>query len=190
MFVLLALPLLYSVIAHEVAHGVAALAFGDRTAQRAGRLTLNPLRHLDVLGTLMLFLAGFGWAKPVPVSYANLRPLRPGMFCVALAGCAVNIAIAGAAMAAQEHNLVHIESIPGVMLHILARVNLALAALNLLPIPPLDGSKVLMSVLPAGAVRGLAVLERYGLLILIALLLTGRLDPLITWMEGLILRFV
>src|SRR3989338_10403204 len=78
LFLLLAVPLLYSVIAHEVAHGVCAKFFGDDTAQRAGRLTLNPLPHVDPMGLLMLFLAGFGWARPVPVSYANLRPARAG----------------------------------------------------------------------------------------------------------------
>src|SRR3989338_8719663 len=102
LFLLAAVPLLYSVILHEVAHGVCARAFGDDTARRAGRLTLNPLPHLDPMGLLMLLFAGFGWARPVPVSYGQLRPLRQGIFCVALAGCATNIVIAILALAALQ----------------------------------------------------------------------------------------
>lgn len=190
LFLLLAVPLLYSVIAHEVAHGVAARLFGDRTAEQAGRLTLNPLRHLDPIGTLMLFVVGFGWARPVPVNYAKLHPTRLGVFCVALAGCATNILIAAAAITALRRGVVHVESTSGVVLNIVARINIALAALNLLPIPPLDGSKLLASVLPAGAQRGLMVLERYGFLILIVLLMSGWLDPMITLMERLIVSIL
>lgn len=190
LFLLLAVPLLYSVIAHEVAHGLAARLFGDRTAEQAGRLTLNPFRHLDPIGTLMLFVVGFGWARPVPVNYANLRPPRLGVFCVALAGCATNILIAAAAIAALRRGVVHVESTSGVVLNIVARINIALAALNLLPIPPLDGSKLLASVLPASAQRGLIVLERYGFLILIVLLMSGWLDPMITLMERLIVSIL
>jgi len=190
LFLLLAVPLLYSVIAHEVAHGLTARLFGDRTAEQAGRLTLNPFQHLDPIGTLMLFVVGFGWARPVPVHYANLRPVRLGVFCVALAGCATNILIAAAAIAALRRGAVDVESTSGVVLNIVARINIALAALNLLPIPPLDGSKLLASVLPAGAQRALAVLERYGFLILVLLLMSGWLDPMITLMERLITRFL
>ena len=186
LFLLLTVPLLYSVIAHEVAHGLCAGLFGDDTAKRHGRLTLNPLRHLDPIGTLMLFLAGFGWARPVPVNDANLRPARLGLFCVALAGCATNILIAAIAIFAQQSRLVGADSILTAVLAIVARINIALGAFNLIPIPPLDGSKILMSVLPKGAQRSFAGFGRYGFVILILLLFTGWLNPLIVLMERLI----
>ena len=190
LFLLLAVPLLYSVIAHEVAHGVCARAFGDETAKRAGRLTLNPLPHLDPVGLLMLFFVGFGWAKPVPVSYGNLRPLRPGIFCVALAGCATNILIAALALLALEANVVSHGSAAATVLLIVARINLILGAFNLIPIPPLDGSRILLSLLPPEGQRALLGLERYGFLILILLLASGLLDPAIQAMEHLILWLV
>ncbi|MDP3703456.1 MAG: site-2 protease family protein [Candidatus Omnitrophota bacterium] len=182
-FLLLAVLLLYSVIAHEVAHGWCARLFGDETAKRHGRLTLNPLSHLHPVGTLMLFLVGFGWAKPVPVNYANLTPTRLGRFCVALAGCATNILIATLAILVEQGNLARAHPIFSAILPIVARINIMLGAFNLIPIPPLDGSKILTSVLPNGAQRSLARLEPYGFVILILLLYTGWLDPLIALAE-------
>ena len=187
---LLMVPLVYSVIAHEVAHGWYALAFGDETAKRSGRLTLNPLAHIDPIGTLMLFLVGFGWAKPVPVNYAALRWTRLGSFCVALAGCATNVLIAVAAIAALQSGLVRADSIASVTLQVLARVNIMLGAFNLIPIPPLDVSKVLMSFLPEPARRSLDGLERYGFVLLVLLLSTGRLDPFIALMQRCIYGFI
>ena len=186
LFLLLVVPLLYSVIAHEVAHGWCALGFGDETAKRQGRLTLNPLAHLSPIGTLMLLLVGFGWARPVPVQYAALRPKHLGLFCVALAGCAANLLIAVLAIFILQAHLVSTESVLATVLSVVARVNIALAAFNLIPLPQIDGSKLLLSVLPDGAQRRLAGLERYGLLLLLLLLLTGWLDPLITLMQRLI----
>ena len=183
---LLVMPLVYSVILHEVAHGWCALAFGDETAKRYGRLTLNPLAHFDLLGTLMLFVVGFGWAKPVPVNYAALRWTRVGSFCVALAGCAMNVLIAVAAIAVLQSSLVRADSIASVTLQVLARVNIMLGAFNLIPIPPLDGSKVVMSFLPEPARRSLAGLERFGFLLVILLLYAGWLDPFIAFLERLI----
>ena len=185
-FLLLAVLLLYSVIAHEVAHGWCARLFGDETAKRAGRLTLNPLSHVHPVGTLMLFLVGFGWAKPVPVNYANLQPARLGRFCVALAGCATNILIATLAILAEQSSLARAHPIVPAILPIVARINIMLGAFNLIPIPPLDGSKILTSMLPDGAQRRLARLEPYGFVILILLLYTGWLDPLIALMEYVI----
>ena len=190
LFLLLAVPLLYSVIMHEVAHGVCAGAFGDETARRAGRLTLNPLPHLDPVGLLMLFFVGFGWAKPVPVSYGNLRPLRPGIFCVALAGCATNIVIATLALLALETNVVSQGSVAATVFLVVARINLILGAFNLIPIPPLDGSRILLSLLPPEGQRALLGFERYGFIILMLLLVSGVLDPAIRAMEQLILWLV
>jgi len=186
LFIILALVLLYSVIFHEVAHGWVARLFGDDTAWRYGRLTLNPASHLDPIGTLMLFLAGFGWAKPVPVDYYSLKNTRFGFFSVALAGCATNILIAIIALILLQFGVVNTNSVLSTILPIVVRINIILGAFNLIPIPPLDGSKILMSFLPEEAQENLARLEPYGFFILVFLLFTGLLNPLITLMQNLI----
>ena len=185
-FLMLAVPLVYSIIAHEVAHGAVAYLFGDDTAKRAGRLTLNPLAHLDPVGTLMLFFVGFGWAKPVPVNYSNLRNFRVGLVCVSLAGCLTNIIIATIALSIiSSMNLVTGHPATIVLL-VLARINIILGAFNLIPIPPLDGSKVLMGFLPGRLQIEFAKYERFGFPILILLLFTGLLDPVIIFIQKLI----
>ena len=186
LFVVLAFLLLYSVIFHEVAHGFVAHLFGDDTAKYYGRLTLNPLSHLDPIGTLMLFFVGFGWAKPVPVDYSRLSNNRFGLFCVALAGCATNILVAIIALILLQSGLVNINSPLAEMLTIVVRINIILCAFNLIPIPPLDGSKILMSFLPIDAQLALSRVEPYGFFILIFLLFTGMLNPVINFMQNLI----
>lgn len=186
LFIILAALLLYSVIAHEVAHGWVAHLFGDDTALRNGRLTLNPVSHLDPVGTLMLLLVGFGWAKPVPVNYYGLKRTRFGLFSVALAGCAANILIAIIALIVLQSGIINPNSILAVMLPTVVRINIILGAFNLIPIPPLDGSKVLMSFLPEGAQRSFARLEPYGFFILVILLFSGLLNPVIAFMQSLI----
>ncbi|MCX5713715.1 MAG: site-2 protease family protein [Candidatus Omnitrophica bacterium] len=185
-FIILASVLLYSVILHEVAHGWVALCFGDDTALRYGRLTLNPVSHLDPIGTLLLFFVGFGWARPVPVDYYSLRNGRFGLFSVALAGCATNIIIAATAMFLLQFEFVNSNPAFSGVLPIIARINIILGAFNLIPIPPLDGSKILMSFLPQEAQNSLASLEPYGFFILAFLLFTGLLDPVIVLMQRLI----
>ena len=190
LFIILAFLLLYSVIAHEVAHGWIAYLFGDTTALRYGRLTLNPLSHLDPIGTLMLFLVGFGWAKPVPVDYYSLKKSRFGLFSVALAGCAANILIAIIALILLQFGNIRANPVFSTILPIVVRINIILGAFNLIPIPPLDGSKILMSFLPQGAQEGLARLEPYGFFILVFLLFTGLLNPVITLMQNLIYSLI
>ncbi len=190
MFIALVVLLLYSVIAHEVAHGWVAYLFGDDTARRYGRLTLNPASHIDLVGTLMLFIVGFGWAKPVPVNYYNLKNSRFAIMSVALAGCATNILIAVIALLLLQFETISASTFYYSMLTIVARINIILGAFNLIPIPPLDGSKVLMSFLPQDAQQQLAKLEPYGFFILAIMLFTGLLNPVIGFMQNLIYGFI
>ncbi len=190
LFFILAFLLLYSVILHEIAHGWVARLFGDDTAWRYGRLTLNPASHLDLIGTLMLFLVGFGWARPVPVDYYSLKNTRFGLFSVALAGCATNILIAIIALFLLQFNFISANPVLSAILPIAVRINIILGSFNLIPIPPLDGSKILMSFLPEEAQRSLARIEPYGFFLLAFLLFTGLLDPLIAFMQSLIYGFI
>ena len=190
MFIALAVLLLYSVIAHEVAHGWVAYLFGDDTARRYGRLTLKPASHIDLIGTLMLFIVGFGWAKPVPVNYSRLKNYRYGFMSVALAGCATNILIAVIALFLLQFEKTNAYPVSSALLTIVARINIILGAFNLIPIPPLDGSKVLMSFLPQDAQQQLAKLEPYGFFLLAILLFTGYLSPVIDFMEHAIYGFI
>lgn len=189
-FLLLIIPLMYSIILHEVAHGLVALWFGDNTAKYSGRLTLNPISHIDPIGALMLFFVGFGWAKPVPVDYSNLRNGRWGLISVALAGCLANILIAAAAIFILQFQAVNSNTVFSGILLITARINIILAAFNLIPIPPLDGSRVLAEFLPLNAKYKLARIEPYGLLIVIVLLFTRLLYPVIDFIQGLIYGFI
>lgn len=172
--------LLFSVILHEVMHGVAALRFGDHTAQRAGRLTLNPIPHIDPVGTILLpaflLLSGspimFGWAKPVPVNPLNFSNLKRGELFVSAAGVGANFALA-VISAIFYHILNAFPQSPGLVLDLLrftVTINIVLGVFNLFPIPPLDGSKVLLSQLPYRLAKEYQKLEAYGFLILIIML--------------------
>ena len=169
-FLSIAVPLGFSVIAHEVAHGWVALLFGDDTAKQSGRLSLNPMLHLDLVGTIALFIVGFGWAKPVPVNYNKLGNSRLAIISVSLAGCVTNILIATVAIFLLHFQRFGANPSFAQVLLIVARINIILGAFNLIPIPPLDGSKVLMAFLPYEAQQNLARLEPYGFFILIFLI--------------------
>ncbi|HOG08498.1 MAG: site-2 protease family protein [Syntrophales bacterium] len=186
-FVLLAIPLLYSIIVHELAHGWVALRMGDPTAKNAGRLTLNPLSHLDPIGTIMLFIVGFGWARPVPVNLGYIRDYRRGLVLVSSAGIVANMIFAFLAVLLLKWLTPAPQSSVGIFLFYLAQINLILAAFNLIPIPPLDGSKILMGFLPERMQDALARLEPYGFFIIIGLLFVGALNPLIRFFRWLIL---
>ncbi|MBI2020012.1 site-2 protease family protein [Candidatus Daviesbacteria bacterium] len=170
--------LLFSVIVHEVMHGFVALKFGDRTAERAGRLTLNPLPHIDPIGTILLpallILSGspilFGWAKPVPVNPLNFTNLRRGELLVSAAGILANFSLAIAAALIYHFLNALPQTFPallGSLLRFTVLINLVLGIFNLFPIPPLDGSKVLLSQLPYKFAKEYQKLERYGILILL-----------------------
>jgi len=186
-FALIAIPLLFSVIIHEVAHGWVAYRMGDPTAKRLGRLTLNPLKHLDPIGTLMLFLAGFGWAKPVPVNFNNISDMRKGLIFVSSAGIVANILFAFFSMMFIRLFSTSFSGIAGILVYYVVEINITLAALNLIPIPPLDGSKILMGIVWERPPYLLTRLEPYGFFIIIGFLYLGILDPLIAlfrWMIG------
>ena len=203
--VLWAVPVVFAITLHEAAHGYAAKRFGDRTAELAGRITLNPLRHVDPVGTIlvpgMLLLMAqyggppfvFGWAKPVPVNFGNLRHPKRDMLWVAAAGPGVNLAMAvfwalvlKLSVTAGVLESVHLAA----MANIGIGVNLVLMALNLLPVPPLDGGRIAVSLLPMRASRAWARIEPYGLFIILGLLAFGLLDdvmgPLLRLAEWLL----
>ncbi len=186
-----AVPTILAIVFHEVMHGRVALRFGDQTAARAGRLTFNPIRHIDPIGTvalpallLFLHLPVFGYAKPVPVDFRHLNPRRFGMVAVAAAGPLTNFALAAAS--ALAFRFVSNVPLSGMAAYVFPRlleasvaVNVMLGVFNLLPLLPLDGGRVLAGVMPEALARGYARLERYGFLILFLLLYTDWFDAMI-----------
>lgn len=180
-----AIPVLFAITLHEVAHGWVARQFGDRTAEMLGRLTVNPIKHIDPLGTvivpaLALLTTGFlfGWAKPVPVATRNLRNPRRDMMLVAAAGPGANILMA--VFWAFFAKLVSVSGLEGMTLlffmtmgQIGVFINVILAVFNMLPIPPLDGGRVLSGLLPPRASTRLDSLEPYGLILVLAFIFFG-----------------
>jgi len=193
-FALAVTPFLFSVILHEVAHGWVAYRMGDSTAKWSGRLSLNPLKHLDPIGTLMLFLAGFGWAKPVPVNFNNLSDKRKGLIFVSSAGILTNILFAFVALLFVRLLSISSSATTFVLVYEVCRsvayINITLAALNLIPIPPLDGSKILMGILWERTPDFLFRLEPYGFFIIIGFLYLGILNPLIRFFGSIIMTLI
>lgn len=176
-----------AVVVHEVSHGWMACALGDRTALMAGRLTLNPFKHMDPVGTLALPLILllirspfiFGWARPVPVSAVNLRHPRQDMLWVGAAGPLANFALALAAALLLKVSGGSLPLVVAAGMKYLILINLVLGVFNLLPIPPLDGSRILAALLPPRFVGGMAALERWGVVLVILLLAAGGMDRII-----------
>lgn len=189
-FFMLAIPLLYSIIVHELAHGWVASLMGDPTARYMGRLTLNPLRHLDPIGTAMLFLFGFGWAKPVPVNLGLIRSTRLGLIWVSAAGIVANLLFAFLAVLLLRLLSPSPSGSTGLLLYYLAQINIMLPSFNLIPIPPLDGSKILMGFLPERLQHTLSRLEPFGFFIIIGLLYFGALNPVIHFFRWIIVNFI
>jgi Zn-dependent protease len=191
-FLMLAPAILFALTIHEYAHGWVADKLGDPTARYAGRLTLNPLSHLDPLGTMMLFLVHFGWAKPVPVDPGFFKNPKRDMMWVSLAGPAANI-LSALVLGWMIRLLVGIGVHVGIFLVILqygVMINIVLAVFNLIPIPPLDGSKILMGLLPPEQAFRFQQLERKGPLILLGILLLNHWIPILSMTIGSAVRFL
>ena len=194
---LIAPPILLALTFHEFAHAYVANLLGDDTAKQSGRLSLNPLRHLDPLGTIMIFLVHFGWAKPVPVNPYRLKNPKKDMLWISAAGPAANMILALAsgillrlivatAGEADRHSFM------GLLTYVVfmsLQINLALAIFNILPIAPLDGSKILSGLLPAGFEKMLYFMERYGPFILLGLIIFGSVTG-VSVFGGIIWPFV
>ncbi|WP_245803876.1 site-2 protease family protein [Geothermobacter hydrogeniphilus] len=189
-------PALFAITLHEVAHGFVAEKLGDPTARLLGRLTLNPFRHLDPIGTLALVLFGFGWARPVPVNFGNLRNPRQGMVLVALAGPAANLLIAVLSALllrvvflyggrfAGDMAFDHVLQPVALMIASSLFINVLLGIFNLFPLPPLDGGRVMVGLLPERYGMQLARLEPFGFVLVLVLIFytpiwSGFLGPLI-----------
>ena len=198
-FTISIIPVLLAITVHEAAHGYAAKHFGDKTAYFLGRITLNPIKHIDPIGTvvipgMLLLLSApflFGWAKPVPVNFSNLNNPKKDMMWVALAGPASNLVMAiiwaiilGLFKSSGASYTLFIIG----MAQVGIMINLVLMLLNLLPIPPLDGGRMAVSLLPSPWSYKLASIERYGMFILIFLIVSGLLSaillPLLRFFQG------
>jgi len=174
-----AVALLIAAPFHEFAHGYAADRLGDPTPRRAGRLTLNPLAHLDPLGTILLVLTGFGWAKPVPIDPGNFPDWRRGLITVAAAGPIANVVLAILFGLPFKLGLVAAGSPLARPLFVIVFINAVLAVFNLIPVPPLDGSKIMIGLLPGQLGIAYARLQAYGVMILIGLIYFRITDLLV-----------
>ncbi len=177
-FIVVALALIYSIVSHELGHGIVAYWVGDDTAKRQGRLSLNPLKHIDILGLISMFLFKFGWAKPVPINPNKFRHKRVGLFLVSIAGIVVNILSAFIAMVVwiilinRGFDNKYIIK----FLNLIIIYGISLASFNLMPIPPLDGSKIVLSFLPKKFSDWMLKVERFGFVIIIAVIMLDLLD--------------
>ena len=184
--------LLTAMTIHEYAHARVAVAMGDFTPRLAGRLTLNPVAHIDPIGLLMLFFAQFGWAKPVMINPRNFKDWRRGELLVSLAGPAANLlmALTGTLLLGACWKMGIAEQWIYKVLQLVIIYNINFAVFNMIPLPPLDGSKVLMSFLPGEWAYKLAGLERYSFLILIILVFSNALGAIIYPMQRLLLNIM
>ena len=201
--VVAAVPIIFAITVHEVAHGWVASKLGDPTAKLAGRLTLNPVRHIDPVGTIavpLIMIAltpfAFGWAKPVPVDWRNLKQPRRDMALVAAAGPGANLIMLAlwtlllSVLFATGNSFSYMSTLLIEMAKVGIIINIVLIALNLLPLPPLDGSRIVTAFLSPAAAQKYNVLERWGLPILVVLIFTGVLGKILHPLIGFMLSIV
>lgn len=191
-FIIRSIAVLVAIIPHEMAHGFAAYLCGDETAKNDGRLSLNPLHHLDPIGTICLILFKFGWAKPVMINPNNFRNRKVGTFFVSIAGVTVNFILAIISVVLLKH--INVNKFFFELLMNIFWFNIVLGVFNLIPIPPLDGSKLLFSFLPLKYEYYLIRYERYGYILILLLIMSGALDkiliPMVSFMIDLVGRIV
>lgn len=198
---IMALPVIFAITLHEAAHGYVAKYYGDLTAYAQGRISLNPLRHIDLIGTIIVpvglyALSGFlfGWAKPVPVNFSNLRNPKNDMFWVALAGPGANLLMAVLWAYIIKFGIAIPESDFSKPMIIMGQfgvlINAILLVLNLLPLPPLDGGRIAVSLLPQRIAYRFAQIEPYGFPILIILIFTGVLGAVILPLRDLTIKLI
>ncbi|MDL2311122.1 site-2 protease family protein [Peptostreptococcaceae bacterium OttesenSCG-928-C18] len=187
----MAIALLFSLIMHENAHGLMAYLMGDSTAKDAGRISLNPLKHLSLYGTLSLFIFKFGWAKPVPVNPYNYRKKRLGNFLVSIAGISTNLIMALISVLIYYglSNLGIKSFFLAFFMEYLITYNVFLAIFNLIPIPPLDGSKIIYTFLPDNLVYKLSKNEQYFNILLIILIVTGVVGNIVHFFSNYVIDF-
>ena len=186
------IAVLVAIIPHEMAHGYAAYLCGDETAKNDGRLSLNPLHHLDPIGTICLIFFKFGWAKPVMINPNNFRDRKKGTFFVSIAGVLTNFILAIIAVIIMKH--ISLNDFVFELFMNIFWFNIVLGVFNLIPIPPLDGSKLLFSFLPLKYEYYLIKYEKYGYIILLLLIMSNNLDkiliPMVNFMINLIGKIV
>lgn len=186
------IAVLVAIIPHEMAHGYAAYLCGDETAKNDGRLSLNPLHHLDPIGTICLIFFKFGWAKPVMINPNNFRDRKKGTFFVSIAGVLTNFIVAIISVIIMKH--IRLNDFVFELFMNIFWFNIVLGVFNLIPIPPLDGSKLLFSFLPLKYEYYLIKYEKYGYIILLLLIMSNNLDkiliPMVNFMINLIGKIV